>query len=122
MKNRKLILFQIASEVRGETKATLRITASSENTGKYTCVANNGIGEASESAAYLLMKTEPKVRIKFLVITQAKIASSFPLGHYILQTQPIIVNHEVYHNNIHIIATLSIAKKNWNGIFDFSII
>ncbi|GMT07351.1 hypothetical protein PENTCL1PPCAC_29525, partial [Pristionchus entomophagus] len=30
--------YEIASEVRGETKATLRITANSENTGKYTCI------------------------------------------------------------------------------------
>ncbi|KAF8355450.1 syg-2 [Pristionchus pacificus] len=30
--------YEIASEVRGDTKAILRITASSENTGKYTCI------------------------------------------------------------------------------------
>lgn len=51
----------ISSVIREQKRAVLRLNASHETSGPYVCVADNGIGSANYSTAYLLVKRAPKI-------------------------------------------------------------
>jgi hypothetical protein len=45
-----------------EKRAVLRVSASKENSGAYTCVADNGVGQANYTTSYLLIKSKPVIQ------------------------------------------------------------
>uniref|UniRef100_A0AC34FM39 Nephrin n=1 Tax=Panagrolaimus sp. ES5 TaxID=591445 RepID=A0AC34FM39_9BILA len=49
------------SVIRENKRAVLRLNASHENSGSYICVADNGIGSANYTPAYLLVKKAPQI-------------------------------------------------------------
>uniref|UniRef100_A0AC34Q8P4 Nephrin n=1 Tax=Panagrolaimus sp. JU765 TaxID=591449 RepID=A0AC34Q8P4_9BILA len=51
----------LKSVIKEQKRAVLRINASHETSGPYVCVAENGVGSANYSTAYLLVKRAPKI-------------------------------------------------------------
>uniref|UniRef100_A0A915BAH0 Nephrin n=1 Tax=Parascaris univalens TaxID=6257 RepID=A0A915BAH0_PARUN len=45
----------------GQTRAVLRLNASQETSGAYTCVADNGVGKPNRTTAYLLVSRAPSI-------------------------------------------------------------
>ena len=49
------------SVIKENKRAVLRLNASHENSGSYICIADNGIGSANYTPAYLLVKKAPQI-------------------------------------------------------------
>uniref|UniRef100_A0A0N5C919 Nephrin n=1 Tax=Strongyloides papillosus TaxID=174720 RepID=A0A0N5C919_STREA len=49
----------VGSMMREQKRAVLRVNATQSNDGKYTCIADNGIGKPHKQDAYLLVKRAP---------------------------------------------------------------
>uniref|UniRef100_A0A7E4VGA4 Nephrin n=1 Tax=Panagrellus redivivus TaxID=6233 RepID=A0A7E4VGA4_PANRE len=52
---------ELKSVIREQKRAVLRLNASHETSGAYTCVADNGVGPANYTSAYLLVKKAPQI-------------------------------------------------------------